>query len=184
MGFSADPTSAGARPRPTARPTPTTHKAFLAPEPPSAVCQGSHCHARARVIPSAPCTSVLTAHLQRLGHGRRYAERGLNFGMPAYPHVTCNNGPNGDMSSSTTYLTTDDAGCSCSRHSRSCACAWCSTRSVPVCSRGPVAAKKEPSNDRLFATRWVHVFRGRHGLRRRVSARGRQGPRRADRGNA
>ena len=34
---------------------------------------------------------------------------GPNFGMPAYPHVTCNNGPNGDMF--VNYMDyTDDAG--------------------------------------------------------------------------
>ena len=56
---------------------------------------------------------------------------GPNTGMPAYPHVTCNNGPNGDMF--VNYMDyTDDAACSCSRRSRSCACARRSTPSAPV----------------------------------------------------
>ena len=46
---------------------------------------------------------------------------GPNFGQPLFPHVTCANGPNGDMFMNfMDYV--DDAPCACSPRARPCAC--------------------------------------------------------------
>ena len=76
----------------------------------SPVQQRAHGHTRSRPLPEPPSHLGRHARLQRL---RPVPDTpncaGPNFGMPTWPIITCNNGPNGDMF--VNYMDyTDDAG--------------------------------------------------------------------------
>ena len=62
-----------------------------------ATSTGPHGDARDRPLPRPASHLGRYTGLQRLGPGGGHARRRPNFGMPTFPVITCNNGPNGDM---------------------------------------------------------------------------------------